>query len=109
MAVICCCLPTYRPLLPNGTAIIASLVGLYNSISTRKHRSEISSTNGSRNIPSTRSRHDCYNDLGGNNDERDTSILTHVAGAGAGRIEDCVPGRDYPMNAINVTKTIDLV
>ena len=114
MAVICCCLPTYRPLLPNGTAIKASLVGFYSSIGSlipRKRRSAILNANGSHNVdnePGRRSSPNFHN-LSGHGEESGITVLTNAVGTEAERIEDYVPGRDLPMNDINVTRTVDMV
>lgn len=91
MAVICCCLPTYRPLLPNDTAIMASLVSRCSSIGSlvpRKQRSAIPSASCGRNIDSesiTRSRHNCYNNMSGHCDKSSVSVWTNAIGAGRGR------------------------
>ena len=114
MAVICCCLPTYRPILPNGTATTARLVGLYSPIGLlilRKQSPAVSSTNGSRTIgeePHSRFQHDFDKGLSGHGDKGDMSVTAYIVG-GVERVEDHVPTTDYPMNAIKVTKTVDLV
>ena len=102
MAVICCCLPTYRPLLPNGTTIMASLASRCSSIGSlvpRKQRSAIPSASCSRNIDSeriTRSRHNCYNNMSGHGHKSRVSVWTNAIGAGAEGVEDWVSGKDYP-------------
>lgn len=72
MAVICCCLPTYRPLLPNDTAIMASLVSRCSSIGSLVPRKQ-------------RSRHNCYNNMSGHCDKSSVSVWTNAIGAGRGR------------------------
>ncbi|MCJ1423134.1 hypothetical protein MMC29_001015 [Sticta canariensis] len=42
-------------------------------------------------------------------DNRSTSVSTHVIGTAAERIGDSDPGRNYPMNAFNITETVDLI
>ncbi|MCJ1261560.1 hypothetical protein MMC22_001425 [Lobaria immixta] len=94
---------------------MASLIGIRSSIGSfipRKQRSANYSANGSRIIEdesSTRSGHNHYNRLSGRGDESGTSVWTHVIGAGAERGGDIIPERDLPMNAISVTKTVDVV
>lgn len=94
---------------------MARLVGLYSSIGSlipRKQSPAFSSTIGSRTIdeePRSSFQHNFHNRLSGHGDKGGMFVLAHIVGAGVERVEGYVPKTDYPMNAFNFTKTVDLV
>lgn len=113
-AVICCSLPTYRPLLPKGTRLVvklrtyydsaASLVGRKLTLSNLQTKPTGCSDSYSGNT--VRPRYNHYNNFDGG--EVDTVGLTHAAGVSDPE-DRFVAGTDYPMNAINVRRDVEMV
>lgn len=103
-AVICCSLPTYKPLLPHRDF----LQSWFNSIGSRFSKGGQSTGQSAAKSLSGNSsmegRHNKYNDL--HTDDLD-DLVTSTEVVGGKSTSDV--GRDYPANAIKMTNTFDVV
>lgn len=114
-AIICCCLPTYRPILPSRT-FLSSFKSRYASLLERRSQPSAASSKQTGqevtyNSNGSRSRYKQYDNLSDGGVDR--LGLTHatdaVAVAGVGRESQSIAGKDFPMNAINVKSQVDVV
>ena len=109
-AVICSCLPTYRPLLPKGN-ILTGLKSQYLELLERSRRHKSSVTD-----PEVTGRHKSslqeswssrYNNIP--NPVDDTMVLTSATGGIHNRDERGTEGQKFPLNAISITRSVDMV
>ncbi len=109
-SVICCCLPTFGPILSKDSPLIVAR-GLYSKLASKirvsarsRQRSEQGPDSQTRlGLRSQFHRFDNADDGGA-----DEIALTHAAG-GFEPTEQHVAGRDFPMNAISVKSTVEMV
>ncbi|KAI4257309.1 MAG: hypothetical protein L6R42_005753 [Xanthoria sp. 1 TBL-2021] len=104
-AVICCCLPTYRPLLPSSQKFTSKLIAAYSSLHslvTRHPNRSMGTPVGNSSVTklgAEGSRHNAYQGLG-----EESTVNTLCA-----RAEDRSTEGLHPMHSINVTKSVDMV
>lgn len=109
-AVICSCLPTYRALLPNGKAVMTSMKGLFSSVNLflpRRSASKSISEPASQHN-GARSRYDYYKNISDHEGIINPTVI-HAESTGGHWMDEGISEPSYPMNAISVTKTIDVV
>ncbi|KAL9003099.1 MAG: hypothetical protein Q9188_004004 [Gyalolechia gomerana] len=103
-AVICCCLPTYRPLLPSSQKFTTKVIAAYSSVSSLVSRQPRRSTGPPTSESSVAklgdgSRHNLYQSIG-----EDSAVNTSCTTAQSGASEGL-----YPLHSINVIKSVDIV
>lgn len=102
LAIICACLPTYRPLLPKGSILDSTLGKWYKSLLSSTH-----TRRGTGAKPTANSDlRNQYNQI-----EDGTADHVHLTEAiGGDKVGGTyVAGRDYPLNAIKVTDDVGIV
>ena len=108
--VICCCLPTYGPILPKDNIFVlpkrlySKLVSKIRASATKGAISEGDLV--SRNILGLKSPIRRYDDLG--DATKDGVVLTQAAGE-FGSAEQFVEGRDIPLSTIGTKSTVEIV
>ena len=108
LALICACLPTYRPLLSKGQAVLLSLNTWYSSLLSTRSRHEKQATpdspSGSAQAGGAidRKRYNQSHD-----GTQDHFRLTESTGTSA--VDHMVAGKDYPLNTISVNSTVEVV
>ena len=108
--VICCCLPTYGPILPKDNIFVLPK-RLYSKLVSKVRASAnkgASSEGGlvSRNILGFKSPIRRYDDLG---DARADSVFLTQAAGEFRSAEQFVEGRDVPLSAISTKSTVEMV
>ena len=114
-AILCACLPVYRPLLPRGDLIPAFLRRLFPALSRPATVSSARRTRSTSNGRPKSSRADtsCLARVKQSSDSylrlgnAGNRVSTQVAGNAPGSSRDCE--NEFPMQAIKVEKTIDIV
>lgn len=108
--VICCCLPTYGPILPKDSMIVlpkrlySKLVSKIRALATKGAMSGARSV--SRKESESRSPIRRYQNL--SDGGADGVVLTHAA-RGFESAEQHVAGRDIPLSAISIKSTVEMV
>ncbi len=100
-AILCSCLPTYRPLFPRISALARTLRDRYNSILRPSRHTEENNLSDEESL-TPRAR---YAKITGGHDHR--KIRTGLA-ASVGQV-DHFEERGYPLNSIEVSHTVDVV
>ena len=109
-SVICCCLPTYRPILPK-VALFAHARRLYLSLLSKMHTSAAStakseSCSESQSGPKTQSRFHHYSNL--DDEAADAMVLTRAARTFHPTVS-YLAGRDFSTDSIKVKSTLEMV
>lgn len=105
VAVICCCLPTYRPLLPPSKRFTSKVAAAYSSLLSlvSRHPSRSMGTpvgdSSVTKLGTGGPQHHGYQGIG-----EESTVNTLCA-----RAEDRPTEGLYPMHSINVTKSVDMV
>ena len=103
-AVICCSLPTYKPLLPHKNFLRSWFSSIKSPFSKGGQSPGQSVAKSLSNSSSKEGWRNKYNDIH-TDDLDDLVVSTEVVG---GKSASDV-GRDYPVNAIKMTNTFDVV
>ena len=108
LALICACLPTYRPLLSKGQAVLLSLNTWYSSLLSTRSRHEKQATpdssSGSAQAGDTIDRKR-YNQI---HDETQNHFrLTEFTNTSA--VNHMITSKDYSLHTINVNNTIKII
>ena len=111
LAIICACLPTYRPLLSICHDIFTSIVTIYTPIANatqgwRKTRSKQSDLSAASPRTSVNKQHFSHNRI--HDGLNYNAYLTEAIG-GINTEDDKVAGRDYPLHTIRVKKSTEIV
>ncbi|MCJ1422411.1 hypothetical protein MMC29_000291 [Sticta canariensis] len=103
-AVICCSLPTYKPLLPRKNFLHSWLSSMRSRLSRRSRSTGRNAGKNLSSIGSKDGRRNKYEDI--HTEDLDDLMVstTVVGGKDASNVE-----RDYPVNAIKMTNTFDVV
>ena len=103
-SVICCSLPTYKPLLPRKNFLQPWLGSMGLRLSRRGQSTGHNAGKSLSGIGSKDGRRNKYEDI--HTEDLDDLMVstTVVGGKDASSVE-----RDYPVNAIKLTNTIDIV
>ena len=111
LAIICACLPTYRPLLAKGFSLTTDFRAWYSSL-LHNTRSWGGGSQSSKVTPSTDANKGVFDNRKRYNQIKDgvldSTYLTSVTGdleASA----DTVAGKDFPLNSIRVKNTTEVV
>lgn len=111
IGIICACLPTYGPLLPNGAFLSKRLKGWYSSVGSLLGRRHTSSNSGSDMHPSLgsdpaeRYQGKIYKNL---SDGGDKSVLTSVVGGNYAYDQEGTE-RDYTNKVIKIRQEVEMV
>lgn len=110
IGVICCCLTTFRPLLPKGQ-FLTHLKSQYTKLLGRsqRHRSSLSSSGMTRpNKGSTQQPwQNRYNNVG--DAEGDTMVLTSATGGIHDGDKHTTGETGFPLNTISVRRSVEIV
>ena len=105
LAIICACLPTYRPLLTTSQAFLVSVNSWYSSLLSRGSQSKASGFTETEHVSDNQSRKR-YNQIADGTQDN-LYLAKAVGGSGAG--EEFGDGKDYPLGAIKVKSTTEVV
>ncbi len=112
ISIICACLPTYGPLLPNGAFLSMRLKGWYSFVGSllgRRHTSSNSGSEINQSLDSNTEKRHHKETYGNLSDGGEKSIFTSVVGGGNHAYDHERAEIDYANNVIKIRQEVEMV
>ncbi len=107
LAIICACLPTFRPLLSGNTLVASTLNSWYNSLLSTSRGSQSKQSGHTASVHNDDRRQlKRYNQI--EDGTQDDIHLTNLVG-GSRTGDDSVAGKDFSLNSIKVKHITEVV